>query len=72
MQSKLCQPNLSSVLPVAKLIIMLETARKAVHNLAAGELAPQGLIEDEADTSPEGAPAAQTDEIGPRWCAIGA
>ena len=64
MQSKLCQPKLFSVLPVAKLIIMLGTARKAVHNMAAGELALQGLIEDEAGTSPEGAPVAQTEEIG--------
>ncbi len=37
-----------------------------------GGARPQGLIEDEADNSPEGAPAAQTDEIGARWCAIGA
>ena len=72
MQSKRCQPNPSSVLPVVKLTILLGTARRAVHNLAMGELAPQGLVEDEADTSPEGALAALTDEIGPRWCAIGA
>ena len=33
---------------------------------------PQGLIKDEAGTSPEGAPAAQTEEIEASWCAIGA
>ncbi len=55
MQSKRCQPNPSSAIPVVR-----------------GELAPQGLVKDEADTCPEGALAALTDEIGPRWCAIGA
>ncbi len=72
MQSKVCQPNPSSVLPVAKLTFMLGTACRAVRNLAVGELAPQGLVKEEADISPEGALAALTDEIGPRWCAIGA
>ena len=57
---------------MVKLTILLGTARRAMHNLARGELAPQGLVKDEADTRPEGALAALTDEIGPRWCAIGA
>ncbi len=64
MQSKLCQPRLFSATPVAKLIIMLGTARM--------DLAPQGLTEGEAGTSPEGALAAQTEEIRADWCTIGA
>ena len=72
MQSKLCQPKLFSAIPVARLIILRGTARKAVHKMAAVELAPQGLAEGEADTSPEGAPTAQTEETRAGWCAIGA
>ncbi len=55
---------------MVKPTILLGTALRAVHNLALMELAPKGLVEDEADTSPEGALAALTDEIGPCWCAI--
>ncbi len=66
------QSKLFSATPVAKLIILHRIACKAVHKMAAVELALQGLAEGEEDTSPEGAPTPQTEETRAGWCAIGA